>query len=81
MPFQAGWCFEVIKKELTLIGSRLNNRQFPVVIDLLASGRLDASRLISHRLPFTEMNDAIAMIENHPEQTRKVLIEVNPVTD
>ncbi len=29
---------EVIKKELTLVGSRLNNRKFPEVIDLMASG-------------------------------------------
>ena len=33
--------------------------------------------MISHRIQFDEMPAAIAMIENHPEQTRKVLVQVN----
>ncbi|WP_419307303.1 Zn-dependent oxidoreductase [Chromohalobacter israelensis] len=67
---------EVIKKELTIVGSRLNNRKFPDVIEMLASGRLDASALVSHRLPFAEMGEAIHMIDHHPERVRKVLIEL-----
>lgn len=67
---------EVIKKELTLVGSRLNNRKFPEVIEMLASGRLDATALVSHRLPFAEMSEAIHMIDHHPESARKVLIDL-----
>ncbi|MDT8893068.1 Zn-dependent oxidoreductase [Halomonas sp. I1] len=67
---------EVIKKELTLVGSRLNNRKFPEVIDLMASGRLDPLALVSHRLPFDDMPDAIQMIDQHPERARKVLIQI-----
>ncbi|MEC9482005.1 MAG: Zn-dependent oxidoreductase [Halomonas sp.] len=67
---------EVIKKELTLVGSRLNNRKFPEVIEMLASGRLDATALVSHRLPFAEMSEAIHMIDHHPEKARKVLIDL-----
>lgn len=68
---------EVIKKELTLVGSRLNNRKFPEVIEMLASGRLDATALVSHRLPFAEMSEAIHMIDHHPESVRKVLIDLS----
>jgi L-gulonate 5-dehydrogenase len=67
---------EVIKKELTLVGSRLNNRKFSRVLELMASGGLDVQALISHRVPFAEMPSAIALIEQHPEQTRKVLVEL-----
>ncbi len=67
---------EVIKKELTLVGSRLNNRKFPEVIDLMASGRLDPLALVSHRLPLTEMPGAIDMLDHHPERARKVLIQI-----
>ncbi|SDG45967.1 L-gulonate 5-dehydrogenase [Onishia taeanensis] len=67
---------EVIKKELTLVGSRLNNRKFPEVIELMASGRLDPLALVSHRLPFDDMPGAIEMIDHHPESARKVLIEI-----
>ncbi|GAB3680241.1 Zn-dependent oxidoreductase [Salinisphaera aquimarina] len=67
---------EVIRKELTLVGSRLNNRRFPQVLELIASGRLDPAALVSHRLPLTDMVEAIDLIERTPEQTRKVLIDV-----
>ena len=67
---------EVIKKELTLVGSRLNNRKFPEVIELMASGRLDPLALVSHRLPFDDMPGAIEMIDHHPERARKVLIQI-----
>lgn len=67
---------EVIKKELTLVGSRLNNRKFPEVLELMASGKLDVLALVSHRLPFDEMPGAIDMLDHHPERARKVLIEI-----
>jgi len=67
---------EVIKKELTLVGSRLNNRKFPEVLGLMAAGRLDPLALVSHRLPFDEMPDAIHMLDHHPERARKVLIQI-----
>ena len=66
---------EIIKKELTLVGSRLNNGRFPRVIELLATGRLDAAALISHQVASQEMPGAIELIERHPEQTRKVLVQ------
>ncbi|VVM80883.1 Starvation-sensing protein RspB [Pseudomonas fluorescens] len=68
---------EMIKKELTLVGSRLNNRKFPKVIELIASGKLQVRELISHRVSFDDMPGAIDLIENHPEQTRKVLVELS----
>lgn len=68
---------EMIKKELTLVGSRLNNRKFPKVIELIASGKLHVRELISHRVSFDDMPGAIDLIENHPEQTRKVLVELS----
>jgi L-gulonate 5-dehydrogenase len=68
---------EMIKKELTLVGSRLNNRKFPRVIELIASGELHVQEMISHRVSFDEMPAAIDLIENHPEQTRKVLVELS----
>lgn len=68
---------EVIKKELTLVGSRLNNRKFPEVLALMASGKLDPLALVSHRLPLGEMPDAIDMLDHRPEEARKVLIQIS----
>lgn len=68
---------EVIKKELTLVGSRLNNRKFPEVLELMASGQLDPLALVSHRLPLNDMPSAIDMLDHRPEEARKVLIEIS----
>ncbi|GHB19762.1 Zn-dependent oxidoreductase [Salinicola rhizosphaerae] len=67
---------EVIKKELTLIGSRLNNRKFPEVIAHIETGRLDPKALISHRVALREMPEAIDLLDNHPEKARKVLVRI-----
>nr|WP_290695503.1 Zn-dependent oxidoreductase [Halomonas sp. UBA3074] len=67
---------EVIKKELTLVGSRLNNRKFPEVLKLMASGQLDPLALVSHRLPLSNMPSAIDMLDHRPEEARKVLIKI-----
>ncbi|MGP9565868.1 Zn-dependent oxidoreductase [Halomonas sp. AOP5-B2-8] len=68
---------EVIKKELTLVGSRLNNRKFPEVLGLMASGQLDPLALVSHRLPLSDMPSAIDMLDHRPEEARKVLIQIS----
>ena len=68
---------EVIKKELTLVGSRLNNRKFPEVLKLMASGQLDPLALVSHRLPLSDMPSAIDMLDHRPEEARKVLIQIS----
>lgn len=68
---------EVIKKELTLVGSRLNNRKFPEVLKLMASGQLDPLALVSHRLPLSDMPSAIKMLDHRPEEARKVLIQIS----
>ncbi|MGQ7260337.1 Zn-dependent oxidoreductase [Vreelandella sp. V005] len=68
---------EVIKKELTLVGSRLNNRKFPEVLKLMASGQLDPLALVSHRLPLSDMPSAINMLDHRPEEARKVLIQIS----
>lgn len=67
---------EVIKKELTLVGSRLSNRKFPEVLKLMENGRLDPLALVSHRLPLSDMPNAIDMLDHRPEEARKVLISI-----
>ncbi|MDK9738893.1 Zn-dependent oxidoreductase [Vibrio sp. D404a] len=68
---------EVIKKELTIVGSRLNNKMFPKVIDWMAQGKLDTEFLISHEFTLDTAPDAIALIENDPQKVRKALIKMH----
>jgi L-gulonate 5-dehydrogenase len=53
---------EITKKELSIIGSRLNCGMFPKVIEWFGQG-LDPKKLISHTFPFTRVRDAFSLIE------------------
>ncbi|WP_367986636.1 Zn-dependent oxidoreductase [Vibrio sp. NTOU-M3] len=65
---------EVIKKELTIVGSRLNNKMFPRVISWLEEGKLNTEEIISHEFEFENFSEAFAQIEQRPESTMKALI-------
>ncbi len=67
---------EVIKKELTIVGSRLNNNMFPTVIGWMAEGLLDTDKLITHEFPLEKAPEAIKLIENNPQLVRKVLLNI-----
>ena len=62
-------------KELTLYASRLNNRQFPNVIEWMAAGRIRPDAFISHRFPFTQVTEAFELLENNPLACCKVLLD------
>jgi len=42
----------------------------------MESGRLDPLALVSHRLPLSDMPNAIDMLDHRPEEARKVLISI-----
>jgi L-gulonate 5-dehydrogenase len=64
---------EITKKELSIIGSRLNCNMFPRVIEWFGRG-IDPEKLISHTFPFTQVRDAFALIEEKPLETCKVVL-------
>ena len=47
-------------RELTITGSMAYPNEFPKVIDMLTSGKIDARPLISHRYKLSEFNTALA---------------------
>lgn len=64
----------VVKKELKIVGSRMNCRRFPQVIDWLNSGLVDPAPLVSQVYPFEKIDDAFHDILQAPEKYLKVLI-------
>lgn len=64
----------ITKKELDVVGSRLNNRRFPEVIDSMERGLYTPERLRTHSFPFTEAQKAFDLILNHPDQVRKIIL-------
>ena len=63
---------EMVKKELSLLGSRLNRRLIPQVIGWFASGAIDPELLVSHEFGFHQVKEAMQLIEKHPEAICKV---------
>lgn len=66
---------EIVKKELTLVGSRLNRRFIPQVVQWLAEGRLTPAAMITHTLPAREAQAAFDLAENDPARTIKVQLD------
>jgi L-gulonate 5-dehydrogenase len=66
---------EIVKKELMLVGSRLNRHLLPEVIDWLASGRLAPGEMITQTFSARDARAAFDLIEEHPESTVKVQLD------
>ena len=50
--------FWVVRRELTILGSLIYQTEFPEAIRLLASGAVRTERLLTHRFPLAEAQDA-----------------------
>jgi L-gulonate 5-dehydrogenase len=64
----------ITRKELTVIGTRLNNRRFPEVIDGMERGIYSPEKLRTHSFHFTKIAEAFDLIINRPELVRKVVL-------
>jgi L-gulonate 5-dehydrogenase len=66
---------EIVRKELTLVGSRLNRGFIPEVIGWLAEGRLQPETMITQTFAARDARAAFDLIENEPHKTVKVQLD------
>ena len=66
---------EIVKKELTLVGSRLNCRFIPQVVQWLAEGRLRPAAMITQAFAASDARAAFDLIERDPASTIKVQLD------
>ena len=64
--------FVITSKELDVRGSRLQNRKFQDVIDLINAGKIDLPGSISHTFPLTEAQKAFDFVDSHDPSIRKI---------
>jgi L-gulonate 5-dehydrogenase len=64
----------IIKKELTICGSRLQTKRFPVVIDYLKQGKLPLKGFVTRTFPLAEMIPAFDYVDKNNATVRKVVI-------
>lgn len=65
---------DVLIRELTIVGSMAYPKEFPLVLDMLATGAVDCTALISHRYPLSEFKTAVDTAKN-PAKAMKVMID------
>lgn len=66
---------EIVKKELTLAGSRLNRRLMPQVVAWLESGQLRPAAMITQTFAAHEAQAAFDLIAASPDRTVKVQLD------
>ena len=66
--------FVITSKELDVRGSRLQNRRFQTVIDLVEKGQVDLKGSISHRFYFQYAQKAFDFNDTHDPSIRKIVL-------
>jgi L-gulonate 5-dehydrogenase len=64
----------IVKKELTICGSRLQTNRFPVVIDYLKKSQLPLAGFVTAEYELDKMLEAFQYIDEHGDSLRKILI-------
>ncbi|HIU76468.1 MAG TPA: zinc-binding alcohol dehydrogenase family protein [Candidatus Pelethocola excrementipullorum] len=66
--------FKITSKELDIRGSRLQNKKFQGVIDLVNEGRLNLKDSVSHTYHFTDAQKAFDFIDSKDPSMRKIVL-------
>jgi len=66
---------EVVRKEVSIVGSRLNRHLLPRVLGWLAEGRIRPERMITQVFAAADARRAFDLIEREPEKTLKVQLD------
>lgn len=68
--------FDILSKELTIIGAWVNPYSYSRALDVLASGQVDVRPLISSRVKLDDIMDGFNMMIEKPEGFVKALITI-----
>ena len=64
----------ITKKELTIVGSRLQTNQFEKVVALINEEKLTHNGLVTHKFNVEQVKEAFDFIEKNPDKVRKAVI-------
>jgi threonine dehydrogenase-like Zn-dependent dehydrogenase len=68
---------DVVVRDLTLRGSLGSPGVWPAVIELLETGALRPSVLVTHRFPLEQAEEAFRLAAAHRPGVRKILVRPN----
>lgn len=64
----------ITKKEVTIVGSRLQTNQFGKVVSLLNERKVKGNGFITHQFPLEQVKEAFSFVEKNPGEVRKAVI-------
>ncbi len=65
---------EITKKEISLVGSRLQTYQFAKCVEYFKDNDVKLASLITHQFEYNSVEEAIKLIEEKPEEVGKVIL-------
>lgn len=65
---------QIFKKEMTVVGSRMNSNMFPIILDRVAQGKMNLNNMVSHRFTTDKASDAFKMAVEQPEGFLKAMV-------
>jgi len=65
---------DIMKRELDIVGSRLNRNKFPEVIRWLEAKEIEPSAIISHVFPMERVKGAFRLYDEEPEKVCKIIL-------
>ena len=65
---------QIFRKEMTVVGSRMNSAMFPVILDRVAQGNMHLENLVSHRFTTDRADEAFRMALEQPAGFLKAMI-------
>lgn len=65
---------ELTKKEISLVGSRLQTYQFAKCVEYFKENNVNLKGLITHTFDFNDVKEAVELIENEPAKVGKVIL-------
>jgi L-iditol 2-dehydrogenase len=63
------------RKELTMINIRRQNNCAHETLEMLASGKVNGSAMITHRFPFSRIAEAFDTVSNYKDGVMKAMID------
>jgi len=69
--------FLIVFKELNVLGSRNNAGRFGAAVDIVRANRDRVRRLITHRFPLDDVQEAVEFAIANPQLAEKVMVTVS----
>lgn len=66
---------DIFRKELTIVGSRMNSGMFPTVLELIGKGKLPLETILTHRFDYSQAEEAFTMAVQQPSGFIKAVVE------